>query len=66
MSGPLPLGLGSNPLPAAHWIQSGKSVIILGTDGNDSNSHSSAGMFFNLEQHQIGKFCNSASWAFDL
>ena len=23
---------------------------------NDSNSHSSAGTFFNLEQHQIGKF----------
>lgn len=24
---------------------------------NDSNSHFSAGMFFNLEQHQIEKFC---------
>ena len=33
MSGPLPLGLSSNPLPAARCIQSGKSVIILGTDG---------------------------------
>ena len=30
MSGPLPLGLSSNPLPAARCIQSGKSVIILG------------------------------------
>lgn len=33
MSGLLPPGFTSNPLPAACWIQSGKSVITLRTDG---------------------------------
>lgn len=44
----------------------GNQSLHYGRMANDSNSHFSAGMFFNLEQHQIGKFCSSVSWVLDL
>lgn len=44
----------------------GNQLLYQERMANDFNSHSSADMFFNLEQHQIGKFCDSASWTFDL
>lgn len=33
---------------------------------NDCGPHFSAGMFSNLEPYQIGKLCNSTSWALEL